>query len=120
MFAGRPPGELRREIAEFQPEIIGLSIRNIDNQDSTGPVSYVPEVKDLVARLRELTQAPIVLGGGGFSVMPREFMEYTGADFGMVGEGRNRLRGFLVSLCPGRTLGKGARPGLAHPGGLAA
>jgi anaerobic magnesium-protoporphyrin IX monomethyl ester cyclase len=44
MFAADPEEQLRREIAEFRPEIIGLSIRNIDNQDSTNPVSYVAEV----------------------------------------------------------------------------
>jgi radical SAM superfamily enzyme YgiQ (UPF0313 family) len=111
MFAADPQGQLRREIAEFQPEIIGLSIRNIDNQDSTHPVSYVPEVQDLVARLRELTQAPIVLGGGGFNVMPREFMENTGADFGMVGEGEIAFGVFLSAYAQGGPWEK--VPGLA-------
>ena len=97
MFAADPLGQLRREIAEFQPEIIGLSVRNIDNQDSHRTVSYFPEVKELVDRLRELTPAPIVLGGGGFSVMPREFLEFTGADCGIVGEGESAFQALLAA-----------------------
>ena len=34
MFAKSPLEEIRRVIKEFQPEIIGVSIRNLDNQDA--------------------------------------------------------------------------------------
>jgi len=112
MFAADPLGQLRREIAEFQPEIIGLSVRNIDNQDSHRTVSYFPEVKELVDRLRELTPAPIVLGGGGFSVMPREFLEFTGADCGIVGEGEGAFQALLAAYEHGSS--REQVPGLAR------
>lgn len=98
MFAEDPRGEMRRVVETFQPELIGLSVRNIDSQDSRHPVTYFPEVKDLVNQLRELTPAPILLGGAGFSVVPLGFMEFTGADFGIVGEGEEALRSFLSAL----------------------
>jgi radical SAM superfamily enzyme YgiQ (UPF0313 family) len=87
MFAEDPLAQVDRAVAEFRPEVIGISVRNIDNQDSRLPEVYFPEVKDLVQHLREVSPAPVVLGGAGFSVAPLEFMEFTGADFGMVGEG---------------------------------
>ncbi|MHB8070132.1 MAG: B12-binding domain-containing radical SAM protein [Desulfobaccales bacterium] len=95
MFAADPLGEVRRVVAEFAPEIIALSIRNIDNQDSRHPESFIREVKDLVDLLRELSVAPIVVGGAGFSIMPQEFMAYLGADFGVAGEGEAAFRDFL-------------------------
>ena len=63
------------------------------------PEVYFPQVKELVDRLKELGPAPVILGGAGFSVAPREFMEYTGADFGMVGEAEEVFCQVLASLC---------------------
>ena len=102
MFAADPLGEVRRVVAEFSPEIIALSLRNIDNQDSRHPESFIGEVKDLVDLLRERSDAPIVVGGAGFSIMPREFMEYLGADFGVVGEGEVAFREFLSAFAGSR------------------
>jgi len=97
MFFEDPLAELRRTVESFKPEIIGISVRNIDNQDSREPISYFPEIKDLVDRLREMTPAAIILGGAGFSIMPREFMEYAAADFGLAGEGEEAFRTFLAA-----------------------
>jgi radical SAM superfamily enzyme YgiQ (UPF0313 family) len=102
MFAADPLGEARRVVTAFSPEIIALSLRNIDNQDSRHPESFVGEVKDLVALLRELSAAPIVVGGAGFSILPREFMEYLGADFGVAGEGEAAFRDFLSAYAGAR------------------
>ena len=94
MFLEDPLAEVDRAVAEFRPDLIGISVRNIDNQDSRQPEVYFPQIKELVDRLKELGPAPVILGGAGFSVAPREFMEYTGADFGLVGEAENLLSGF--------------------------
>jgi radical SAM superfamily enzyme YgiQ (UPF0313 family) len=108
MFAADPEGEVRQAVQNFWPDFICLSLRNIDNQDSRQSETYFPEVKDLIALLKGLTGAPLVVGGSGFSIMPRQFMEYLGADFGLVGEGEVSLRIFLnqwargmVEDCPG-------------------
>jgi radical SAM superfamily enzyme YgiQ (UPF0313 family) len=97
MFLEDPLGEVRRAVAEFAAEIIAISLRNIDNQDSRHPESFIGEVKDLVDLLRELSPGIIVVGGAGFSIMPRQFMEYLGADFGIAGEGEGTFREFLVA-----------------------
>lgn len=102
MFAEDPLAAVRRVAAEFSPEIIALSLRNIDNQDSRNPESFISEVKDLVNLLRELSPAPIVVGGAGFSIMPREFMDYLGADFGVAGEGEGAFKEFLAAFGGGR------------------
>jgi lipid biosynthesis B12-binding/radical SAM protein len=72
-----------------RPDCIGLSVRNIDNVDSftAGSGFYLPAVKELVEKLRHLSQVPIILGGPGFSIMPWEILQYTGADYGVRGAG---------------------------------
>jgi radical SAM superfamily enzyme YgiQ (UPF0313 family) len=101
MFLDDPLGELKRAVADFKPEVVGISVRNIDNQASRDPVSYFPEIKDLVERVRGWTPAPIILGGAGFSVMPREFMAYAAPDFGIAGEGEEALGAFLAAYPAG-------------------
>jgi len=108
MFAQDPQEEVRQAVQEFQPDFVCLSLRNIDNQDSRHPETYFPEVKDLIALIRNLTEAPVVVGGSGFSIMPQAFMEYLAADFGLVGEGEGNFRTFLRNWptqnwkdCPG-------------------
>jgi radical SAM superfamily enzyme YgiQ (UPF0313 family) len=101
MFQDDPMARVDRAVAEFRPDVIGISVRNIDNQDSVHPEPYFPQVQELVEHLKELGPAPVLLGGAGFSVAPREFMEYTGADFGLVGEGEESFSLFLQAY-PGR------------------
>ncbi len=95
MFLDDPLAQVDRAVAEFRPDLVGISVRNIDNQDSREPEAYFPPVKELVDRLKGLGPAPVLLGGAGFSVAPREFMAYTGADFGILGEGEESFGEFL-------------------------
>src|SRR5512146_874509 len=45
-------------VAEFAPDFIGLSLRNIDSVQSHHPLSFVQEAADCCARLRARTAAP--------------------------------------------------------------
>ncbi len=70
-------------VKDFRPEIIGLSIRNLDPNG----ISILPDVIEIIRICRKNSRALIVLGGTGFSMMPREVFEQLDADFGIVGEG---------------------------------
>jgi len=81
--------ELEAEIRDSAPEVIGISIRNIDNVDARAAKSFIPGYERIVRLVRGCTAAPIVLGGSGFSIFPGELMSLLGADFGVVGEGES-------------------------------
>jgi radical SAM superfamily enzyme YgiQ (UPF0313 family) len=85
--AGSEP--LEAALRDGAPEVIGISIRNIDNVDTLAAKSYIPGYERLVRLVRDSTAAPIVLGGSGFSIFPGELMSLLGADFGVVGEGES-------------------------------
>lgn len=74
-------------IRDFDPDAIGLSIRNIDNVDTVATKSFVQGYERIIQVIRGCTKAPIVLGGSGFSIFPGELMALFDADFGVVGEG---------------------------------
>ncbi|OGR61672.1 MAG: lipid biosynthesis B12-binding/radical SAM protein [Elusimicrobia bacterium GWA2_69_24] len=78
---------LAAEVRAFQPGLVGISIRNIDNVNLLREEHYIRSVRDLVARIRQATDARILLGGAGFSLMPELILKEVGADFGVVGEG---------------------------------
>lgn len=92
---------LAAEIDRQQPDVVGISLRNIDNTDVSQPEGFVQCSREVVQAVREKTEAMVVLGGSGFTIFPRELMYYLGADFGIVGEGE-RFGLFLKAIENGK------------------
>ncbi|MCF8026444.1 MAG: radical SAM protein, partial [Desulfobacteraceae bacterium] len=84
-------------VREIAPDVIGISIRNIDNTEVKAPKSYIDQYQTLICRIREVTSAPIVLGGSGFTLFPGRLIEELQADYGVIGEGE-RFMDFLDAL----------------------
>lgn len=101
MFEPDPRQKVLAVLTEFSPEFIALSLRNVGNQDSCFPEFFFPEAQEFCQWLRNHTQAPLVLGGSGFSIFSRELLDYLGADLGLVGEGEVSLRALLDSYPEG-------------------
>ncbi len=111
MFSRDPVEHTVKRVREFKPACIGLSVRNIDNQDMHASNFFLPQVKEIVDAIRSETAAPIVLGGSGFTIFPLECLEYLGLETGIVGEGERAFVELLERLEDGVRL-EGA-PGLA-------
>jgi len=99
----RSDERLRQAIAEFSPDVVAISLRNIDNLDSLRPDEdrYLAADKHLVQVIRAVTTAPIVLGGPAFSLMPDEILRYVDGDYGIVGEGERVLCTLIHTLSEG-------------------
>ncbi|MDY0351194.1 MAG: radical SAM protein [Desulfobulbaceae bacterium] len=85
-------------ITEFQPQCIGISVRNIDDQHCAAPVFLLEKVQEVVAVCRNLTDAPIILGGAGYSMFPESALVYLDADFGIAGEGEIAFPSLLTGM----------------------
>ena len=79
--------DIKRAILSFCPDIIGISIRNIDNLSYPGVISYLSDIKDTVSIIKNHSEASIILGGSAFSLFPEEILKYTGCNIGVIGEG---------------------------------
>jgi radical SAM superfamily enzyme YgiQ (UPF0313 family) len=90
--------ELREQVRNFRPDYVGISLRNIDDVLIRKQETFFAELTPLIAELREATTSPIILGGSGFSIFPRQLFELSGADFGIVGEGETALPALVESL----------------------
>ena len=87
MFAMNTEAILTQAIKSLGPECIGISVRNIDDQNIENPRFLLSKVKDVVTTCRAETDAPIVLGGAGYSIFPESALAYLEADMGIEGEG---------------------------------
>jgi radical SAM superfamily enzyme YgiQ (UPF0313 family) len=80
---------IKNTIEGFKPELIGVSVRNIDDQDMEEPKFLLDRAKETVACCKVFSEAPVVLGGAGYSIFPETALTYLGADMGIQGEGEH-------------------------------
>ncbi len=101
LASGRSAETLDAKIKEFNPDIIGISIRNIDNVNLLNEQRYIDAVRDMVRQIRKASHAKIILGGSGFSIMPEAILRTVGADYGIVGEGESLIVDFIDGVSKG-------------------
>ena len=95
---------LRGAIEGFRPDMIGISVRNIDDQNMENPRFLLDPVKEVVAGCRSLSKATIVLGGAGYSIFPERALSFLGADMGIQGEGEVVFPGLIERMERGASL----------------
>lgn len=101
-------------LSGFTPDMIGISVRNIDDQNMKRPVFLLDPVRSAVSCCRDLSNAPIVLGGAGYSIFPESVLRFTGADMGIQGEGETAFPALIDRI--GRRAPIQDIPGLWIPG----
>ncbi|MBN1983234.1 MAG: cobalamin-dependent protein [Chitinivibrionales bacterium] len=101
--------DLAMAVREFQPDFVGISLRNVDcdtfcqkdepqypSDKAAGSFRRtITLITDAIRCIRSLSVAPIILGGSGFSLFPRHILSLCQADFGVWGEGERPL----LQLC---------------------
>jgi radical SAM superfamily enzyme YgiQ (UPF0313 family) len=114
MMAGDICGLVKSTIESYQPDVIGISVRNIDDQIMENPNFLLDPVKEVVSECRNITGAPIVLGGAGYSIFPLSALDYLKADMGIRGEGEKSFVMLLERIEHQTDISK--IPGLCLPG----
>ena len=109
-----PQSVLGETITEFHPDVIGVSVRNIDDQNMEKPRFLLNQAKEIVASCRSLSKAKIVLGGAGYSIFPESALSFLGADMGIQGEGEGAFAALIGRMEQGADLS--GVPGLYLPG----
>ena len=96
----------------FKPDYIGISQRNFDDIQIKNTRVFADDIVSLVQQIRKMSSAPIVLGGSGYSLFPREMLELTGAEIGIQGEGEQAFRELIQALNSGHAYA--GIPGLVY------
>lgn len=103
-FHDDPPRALAATLRDVAPDVVGISLRNLDSSAYPQTTSYIDDYRTLIATVRAHGPAPIVLGGAGFTVMPGTLMRHLGADVGVIGEGEAAFPWVLERLAAGAPL----------------
>jgi radical SAM superfamily enzyme YgiQ (UPF0313 family) len=110
-FEAEPLAFLAAGLAGFQPDVVAIGIRNLQNMDYTNMSANLDFCRRVVATVRANSTARIVLGGAGFSVMPDALMMDLSADYGIPGEGEHTFPLLLEAI-------ESAESDFAHVGSL--
>ena len=103
---GSDPHLLEEKIRRFSPDLIALSLRNIDNVDSFSGDDgwYLHQARELITSLRHISSTPIVVGGPALTIMPEEIAAYLQVDHAIVGEAERSFPALVAALERGETL----------------
>ena len=97
-FEADPGAALGDRLTAFKPDLVAISMRNIQNNDYAGVSDNLDYYAGLIERTRSSSAAPIVLGGAGFSIMPVELMKHLQPDYGIAGEGERAFRQLVDAI----------------------
>ena len=86
MFSDDYLADVEAAVKEFNPQMIGMSVRNLSNHSYLNTVWALPISKEVIDKIRTLSDAVIVCGGPAFSIMPKECFEYLRCDIGLAGD----------------------------------
>jgi len=112
-FASDPVASARRAAAEFKPDVIGVSVRNIDNSDAIALRHYTPEARSVLHALRQAAPgAKVIAGGAAFGVAPEALFRDLGVDYAVAGDGERASVALVDALSSGAPIE--ALPGLVR------
>jgi len=86
-FSQEVSADLKNTVQRFRPDLIGISLRNLDNLTYPTSHSYLKGVEEVIGICRQFTSSRLVIGGSGYSLAPKELLRHLDVDFGIVGEG---------------------------------
>jgi radical SAM superfamily enzyme YgiQ (UPF0313 family) len=92
--------ELKKEVRNFQPDIIGISIRNVDTTQRRDPFVHLKTVSPTIQIVKDINpESRIMVGGSGFSIFAEDIMErIPQVDFGIYLEGEESTPELLDNL----------------------
>ncbi len=91
---------------------VAVTLRNTDDTYFASSDFCIDRYKIVIDLLKAQTDAPIILGGSGFSVMPEAILSYYGLDLGIWGEGELALPLLLDRIASRQDCGN--VPGLVY------
>lgn len=101
--AFKTSAELVTVLQVYNPDYVGVGLRNIDNVTMRSCKWYLEDVKNkIIQTIKKTKNVPIILGGSGFSIAPEPVLKYLQADYGVIGEAEHVLPVLIQNLHEGK------------------
>ena len=87
MFTKDPLADIEAALARWQPDVVALSVRNIDNADMRNSLFFLDGLQSIVHTVRRRSGTPIILGGAALGVMPEQILRLVPDCIAVIGDG---------------------------------
>lgn len=98
-FSGNCSRDIKKAVENLQPDLTGISIRNIDNVAVHSPFFFPEQIKkEITDPLKEIFPGPIVIGGTAVGINGPELLEYFDLEYAIRGDGELAMVEFIDRL----------------------
>jgi anaerobic magnesium-protoporphyrin IX monomethyl ester cyclase len=106
-FARDPAADLRRYFKTRTPDLVGISIRNIDTASGYKPIFLMEQVRDDVVKpIQALFSGPIVVGGPAVGINSAQILTYLNLEYAIQGDGETSMLDLARCLATGRPISR--------------
>ncbi|MHB8835505.1 MAG: B12-binding domain-containing radical SAM protein [Candidatus Methylomirabilia bacterium] len=110
-FSALPARSVRRAISRFRPDIVGITIRNIDTGSGYRPEFLIGEIRsEVIEPCKSVFDGPIVIGGAAAGINGPELLDYFDLPYAIQGDGEAAMIEFAARHGAGQPLS--GMPGL--------
>ena len=97
--------EIRKAIRNFVPDVIGISVRNIDDTGGYNIHFLLEDVKkDVIDHCKTEFSGPIVIGGPSAGISGREMLDYFNLEYAVCGDGEIVMLDLVNRIGSGQSL----------------
>lgn len=91
-FSQNPGREISDAVNKFKPDIVGISIRNIDTVAEYNVLFQLDQVKeDVIMPIKKVFAGPIVIGGPAVGISGAEMLSFFDLEFAICGDGETAM-----------------------------
>jgi radical SAM superfamily enzyme YgiQ (UPF0313 family) len=84
-FSENPYADIDHSVASFQPDIAGITVRNVDTVIYHTNEFFLDQIKPIVTYLKRNHALQVVIGGAGVFSNPEGILKYLDADYAIKG-----------------------------------
>ncbi len=104
-FSRHPGKDIADAVAAFRPDVIGISIRNIDNAVGYKTRFLLDDVRErVIIPCKECFKGPMLIGGPAVGISGREMLSFFDLEYAIRGDGEQAVLEFLRRMESGAPL----------------
>ncbi|MCX5718503.1 MAG: cobalamin B12-binding domain-containing protein [Nitrospirae bacterium] len=85
-------------VLSFNPDIVGITVRNVETVLYHTNEFFLDEIKDMVNHVKSNYGLKVILGGTGVLTNPEGILDYLNADFAIAGPAENEINKLLRGI----------------------
>jgi anaerobic magnesium-protoporphyrin IX monomethyl ester cyclase len=98
-FSKRLTYDITRAVKQYVPDVVGVSIRNIDNSAGYNTLFLLEETKlEIITPLKSVFQGPIIIGGPAVGISGAEMLDFFDLQYAIRGDGEVAMVEFIKRL----------------------